>query len=208
MRKVRSDAVLENLSTEQKDELHGWLLDERLGLKEVVERLEKQFGVKVGLDAVSRYNHDLLGTDAIEQLEDYAALAEKLPSGWEEKAAQVQAVAKYFMQLRIQEKLLLGNCTAREVIAMGKLLLKVDEVELKKSKSESRSTKSETNRNETRPEQARVLRPEMRPGPGVREDAAMNGLIQRALTAAKQPGGKLERTVNDLVDKIMVGKGV
>ena len=55
--KPRSDSKLHGLAVEQRAKLDGWLFGENLGLDEVVERCEREFGVTVNRTSVARYRH-------------------------------------------------------------------------------------------------------------------------------------------------------
>jgi len=55
MNKLRSDSVFCKLTTEQVEQLEDWLFEEKLGYKEVLEKIEKEFGVKGSQSGLSRF---------------------------------------------------------------------------------------------------------------------------------------------------------
>jgi hypothetical protein len=54
-RKMRSDAVWNQLTAEQKEIVDGWLFEERLGYAEIVARVEKEFGLKSTISSLGMY---------------------------------------------------------------------------------------------------------------------------------------------------------
>jgi len=54
-RKMRSDAVWNQLTAEQKEILDGWLFEERLGYAKIVARVAKEFGLKSTVSSLGMY---------------------------------------------------------------------------------------------------------------------------------------------------------
>ncbi|HEY1111548.1 MAG TPA: hypothetical protein VGE76_23030 [Opitutaceae bacterium] len=54
-RKVRSDAKLEQLTAEQKEQLRAWLEDENLSYVKAAARVQAEFGLSVGKSAVAGF---------------------------------------------------------------------------------------------------------------------------------------------------------
>ena len=54
-RKMRSDAVWNQLTAEQKEIVDGWLFEERLGYAEIVARVEKEFDLKSTVSSLGMY---------------------------------------------------------------------------------------------------------------------------------------------------------
>ena len=59
--KLRSDSVFTQLTSEQIEQLEDWLFEEKLSYKEVIEKMEKTFGVKTSQTALGRYFRRLAG---------------------------------------------------------------------------------------------------------------------------------------------------
>lgn len=55
MNKLRSDSVFSQLNPEQLEKLEDWLFEERLGYKEILEHITKEFGVATSLSGIRRY---------------------------------------------------------------------------------------------------------------------------------------------------------
>ena len=53
--KLRSDSVFTELTSEQIEQLEDWLFEEKLSYKEVIEKIQKEFGVKTSQTALGRY---------------------------------------------------------------------------------------------------------------------------------------------------------
>lgn len=53
--KLRSDSVFTQLTNEQIEMLEEWLFEEKLSYKEVIEKIQKEFGVKTSQTALGRY---------------------------------------------------------------------------------------------------------------------------------------------------------
>jgi hypothetical protein len=55
MTKPRSDSAWRRLTPEQKETLEGWLFEESLGYREVLERAQKEFGVTASIPSLAGY---------------------------------------------------------------------------------------------------------------------------------------------------------
>jgi hypothetical protein len=55
MNKLRNDSVFCKLTPEQIEQLEDWLFEDKLGYKEVLEKIEKEFGVKGSQSGLSRF---------------------------------------------------------------------------------------------------------------------------------------------------------
>jgi hypothetical protein len=55
MSKMRSDSKWSELTAGQRETLEGWLFEENIGYQEARERLEKEFGMKASMRALSEF---------------------------------------------------------------------------------------------------------------------------------------------------------
>ena len=62
--KLRSDSTWAGLTSEQRETLEGWLFEENLGYAEVLERVQREFGVTASKSSLSRYYQRLAAVRA------------------------------------------------------------------------------------------------------------------------------------------------
>lgn len=55
MSKMRSDSKWNEMTAAQRETLEGWLFEENIGYQEARERLEKEFGMKASMRALSEF---------------------------------------------------------------------------------------------------------------------------------------------------------
>lgn len=131
MRRIRSDSALDALPAEQKELLEGWLVDERLSLAQTRERLQKEFGVTVSRDSISRYLQRLKRLEQVEHARNTRLSSLPLPADWEDKANKAHETANFLLVMQVNEALTHGGHTVQELVQMGQMLLKIKAQELR-----------------------------------------------------------------------------
>ena len=83
-RKLRSDSSWRGLSDDQMDLLQSWLFEQKLSYNEVLQRVEKEFGIKSSATSLRRFYHQI----ALERKnDDFIELVHWAPQGNEQEVA-------------------------------------------------------------------------------------------------------------------------
>jgi len=135
MSKLRSDSAWAGLSPEQRETLEGWLFEENLGYKEVLERAQKEFGIMASLRSVAEYYQRAARERTQEELLTVKATAEEIDKAkvnWDGLGATAMTlVAKRMIQLAVEspEKV-------REMVSLGRILVANEAQTIKRKRFE------------------------------------------------------------------------
>jgi hypothetical protein len=119
--KMRSDSTWNKLSAEQRTQLEDWLFTERVPYSEILDRVQKEFGIKSSLASLSRYYHFRKEERAVEDL-----------AGVDRTVKAVNGVKVDLVGLRESSLKLIGrrllacaldNAEIKDLTALGRLLL-------------------------------------------------------------------------------------
>ena len=130
MSKMRSDSTWSALSAEQRDVLEGWLFEEHLGYREVLERVQQDFGIAASMASLGRLYQQMANERMQKEFVEVKATAGQIaesPPDWEELAgAGMALVAKRLIQLAVEspEKVKEMGSLARVLLANESILIK------------------------------------------------------------------------------------
>ena len=132
MGKLRSDSKWNELTDEQRDTLEGWLFEENISYREALERLQKEFGITVGMTSLARfYQHlaDKRMKEELLQVQQTAIDVEDAPIDLIGLSnAAMTLVTKRLIQLAVEKP----NNT-RELVSLARVIVANEEVEVKKA---------------------------------------------------------------------------
>jgi hypothetical protein len=152
--KLRSDSVFTQLTSEQIELLEDWLFEEKLGYKEVIEKLEKELGVKTSQTALGRYFRRLAGERTQEwRVETIAQCLETLATAKGDGTLQAGLFVMANMQavrLMTEEKPSFRELTAwlRAMTSAG--IFETRRVELQETRAQQRRADIERKEKEAR----------------------------------------------------------
>lgn len=132
MTKLRADSAWNELSAEQKERLAEWLLEDNLPYSEVLERVEKEFGVAGSKSSLARYYRHLVKEQAMDEMREFMKTAEEM-NGMEARLAQLRAsawkmVGKQFLQIA------LAGGEVKDLAALGRLMAESEEREIQRGR--------------------------------------------------------------------------
>jgi hypothetical protein len=123
--KLRSDALWNTLTVEQRDKLREWLLDQNLSYREAHERAQKEFSLVCSPSAIARlyrylFNQRTAGevrdaTDLATHLDETGANEEKM------RSSSMKLVVARFLEQAAQK------ADSRDIYALGRLVLQSQE---------------------------------------------------------------------------------
>ena len=134
MRKIRSDSIWNSLPVDQRKMLDHWLFVEHISYKEANARARTQWGVVASDVSVGRYYRRVKNERVVTELEAAAesALAVDEADGQAEK---MRASAMKVLAMRLLEKVI--SCgDVKELAAVGRVLLGIEEREIQRSRVE------------------------------------------------------------------------
>jgi hypothetical protein len=132
MSKLRSDAIWNTLTPEQREQIEEWLIDENLSFQAVHERGQKELGLTCSLATVGRFYKHLVRLRAVDELETGQDLADELVGA----GTNLEALRESSMKLlvvRLLNKALAG-AEVKEVSALGRLMLMDEEREIRRDR--------------------------------------------------------------------------
>jgi hypothetical protein len=132
MSKLRSDAIWNKLTPEQRECLEGWLLKENLGIKEVHERATKRLGLTCSMSSVWRFHALLLRLRSVEELGERQKAAKAL-AGAGAKLDDLRSSSMKMIVARLLEKAM-ERGDLREISALGRLMLLGEEREIQRDR--------------------------------------------------------------------------
>jgi hypothetical protein len=126
--KLRSDALWNTLTPEQRDKLREWLLDQNLSYRETHERAQKELGLVCSPSSIARTYRYLFNQRTAEEVTDAADLATDLDqTGANEakmRSSTMKLVTARFLELAA------GKADTRDIYTLGRLALQSQEREI------------------------------------------------------------------------------
>ncbi len=158
--KLRSDSVFAQLTAEQIEMLEDWLFEEKLSYKEVIEKLQQEFGVKTSQTALGRFYRRLAEKRTQEwRIETIAQCLETLATAKGDGTLQAGLFAManmHAMRLMTEEKPSFREITAwlRAMTSAGAFEMK--RVEVYESKEKERLAEIERKEKEAKEKEDRA----------------------------------------------------
>jgi hypothetical protein len=129
--KMRSDSTWAGLTPEQRETLEGWLFEENLGYAEVLERVQRDFGVTASKPSLSRYYQRLAAERAQRELLDLkSAVAELRGIGIDR--AELSAAIMSLLAKQLLKLLLESPDKVKEMAWLGTVLVGNEAQEIKR----------------------------------------------------------------------------
>ncbi len=129
--KLRSDSTWAGLTPEQRETLEGWLFEESLGYMEVLERVQREFGVTASKPSLSRYYQRLAAERAQRELLDVkTAVAEMREIGVDQ--GELSAAVMALLTKRLLKLLLESPDRVKEMACLGTVLVGNEAQEIKR----------------------------------------------------------------------------
>lgn len=132
MGKLRSDSKWNELTDEQRDTLEGWLFEENISYRDALDRLQKEFGITVGMTSLARFYQHLADKRMKEELLQAKQTAMDVEGTWidgiEFGNAAMTLVTKRLIQVAVEKP----NNT-RELVSLARVIVANEEVEVKKA---------------------------------------------------------------------------
>ncbi len=132
MSKIRADWIWHQLTPEQHKTMMDWLFVANLSFQETHERVKREFGLECSLSSVARYHRRAEMERAREQFEDDLAAAEKV-NDLGGQVGQLRASSLKLIGIRFLGETMRGG-DAKELAALGKLLLESQEREIQQGR--------------------------------------------------------------------------
>jgi hypothetical protein len=132
MSKLRSDAIWNALTPEQREKIEEWLLEKNLSLKEAHERAQKELGLTCSFSTVWRFHALLLKLRSVADLDGRQSAAEELAVA----GATLEALRSSSMKLiagRLLEKAM-ERGDLKEISVLGRLMLLHEEREIERER--------------------------------------------------------------------------
>ena len=129
LKKLRSDSTFNQLTPAQRQTLEHWLLDLNLGYQEVLERLQREWGLSASRSSIGRFARRQLEVRAGATLREAQATALRLQAA----GADLKTLRDSSLKLvaaRLQQKAMDQNSGAKELCALSRVLLSAQEREL------------------------------------------------------------------------------
>jgi hypothetical protein len=126
--KLRSDALWNTLTPEQRDKLREWLLDQNLSYRETHERAQKELGIQCSLMNIARICKYLLNLRATDEVEEAAAFATDL-SHTPANESNLRVSSMKLIATRLLEKAA-RDADTNDIYALGRLILQSQEREI------------------------------------------------------------------------------
>ncbi len=129
--KLRCDSTWAGLTPEQRETLEGWLFEENLGYTEVLERVQREFGVTASKMSLSRYYQRLAAERAQRELLDMkSAVAEMREIGVDR--GELSAAVMLLLAKRLLKLLLESPDKVKEMACLGTVLVGNEAQEIKR----------------------------------------------------------------------------
>ena len=132
IKKLRSDAIWNRLTPEQREKIEHWLFEENLSYRETHERAQKELGLTCSPSTIRWIYKRGMKLRGVADLADAQATAEDLDVA----VADVETLRSSNMKLiltRLQEKAL-ERADVREVAALGRVMLHGEECEIQRER--------------------------------------------------------------------------
>ncbi len=125
-KKPRVDSTLDGLPAEQREKLTQWLLS-RMGLAAVKQLVEKEFGVKTSISALSRFYTKNVGPYLIQKRRAAVVVAEAFGEELKKRPAEFDAMTADLLKQRVAELAADPSSDVKELTGLLTTLLKRDE---------------------------------------------------------------------------------
>jgi hypothetical protein len=132
MSKLRTDSTWSGLSEERRNRLAGWLLEENLPYHEVLERVQKEFGLTASRSSLARYYRHLMKERAVQEMFEVQDAAAEL-NGTETRLESLRTSAWKMIGKQFLEKAIAG-AEVKELAALGRLMAESEEREIRRSR--------------------------------------------------------------------------
>jgi hypothetical protein len=132
MTKLRSDAIWNTLTPEQREKIEEWLLDKNLGYKETHKRAQRELGLGCSMSTIRRFRVYARQLRAIEETAEAEGMADELKA----VGGRLENLRSSGMKLIVVR--LLGKAMdrgdVREVAALGQLMIRDEEREIQRDR--------------------------------------------------------------------------
>ena len=129
--KLRCDSPWVALSAEQRETLEGWLFEENLGYTEVLERVQREFGIAATKMSISRYYQRLAAERSHRELLDLnSAVTEMRRIGVDRE--ELSAAVMSLLAKRLLKLLLESPDRLKEIAWLGNVLVGNEGQEIKR----------------------------------------------------------------------------
>jgi hypothetical protein len=132
MSKLRSDAIWNTLTAEQREKIEEWLLDKNLGYKESHKRAQEELGLACSLSTVRRFYERARLLRAVEETAEAEGVADELGAVGG-KLENLRSSAMKLIVVRLLGKAM-DRGDVREVAALGQLMLQSEEREIQRER--------------------------------------------------------------------------
>src|ERR1700722_9579237 len=120
MGKLRSDAVWNELTPAQREQMEEWLLEKNLSFRETHERAQKELGLTCGLTTVRRIYAHMLELRAVADIAERQGVAEELAAAGGKLDDLRSASMKLIVARLLQKAMERGDL--KEISALGRLM--------------------------------------------------------------------------------------
>jgi hypothetical protein len=186
--KLRMDSTFSRLTSAQREQLEDWLFTDHLGYAEVLERMQKEFGVASSRSGVSRYCRMRQEERAMEDLAGVNRTSHVL-NGVKVDLAALRESSLKLVGARLLRSLMEGAETA-DIVSLARLLLEADSREIQKDRLELDRERFHFNAAEAVLAELPHVN-EMTKEDLEREDAQVKGIIRRLFGPEAVPKGPI-----------------
>jgi len=145
-KRLRSDSIWRRLKPEQRQVINRWLHEDGLSYREICRRAREELGLELQPYAVSRFYHQGLRIEVVNEIADGQAAAQAVLNSGADGAA-FRKSAMQVVNLRFLQKSM-ANAPVRDVWALGKLALEAEGREIQRERMALAREKFEFNASE------------------------------------------------------------
>jgi hypothetical protein len=131
MNKLRSDSAWTRLTAEQRARLESWLFDQHLSYRAAFELVKKEFGMGTSMTSFQCFGRRLAEERERRQVNEELLGALETGDDPDERLEKLRAAGETFAAQRMVELAVLRPERIREFTALGRLMVRTRNVELK-----------------------------------------------------------------------------